>query len=162
MKFLVSLFSAVAAVLVAAGSTFATPLVLNGHESDPNFVVYYPSGFHGIVGESDIPHEGEDLVMRAGQSGNFQQWFCGISGDESGIENHGQQLNGINGEDGDDEVNFECEHSVWIQLNPNQPCNGENAVLVPNAYPTWGDYLTPGADYCVTTNDFNVHTIPGL
>lgn len=138
MKLIITLIAAVVGLTNAASIAFATPLVLNGKESNPNFVVYYPDGPHGIVGEDEL-HEGEDLVMRGGGSGNFQQWFFGTSASE-----------GLHG-----------EHSLWMEKDPNKDCP-DDFILVPQAYPAWGDYLQPGADYCVKTNDFNANNVPGL
>ena len=40
------------------------------------------NSIHGIVGENE-EHRGEDLVMRAGKGGVFQQWFYGWSDSEN-------------------------------------------------------------------------------
>jgi hypothetical protein len=103
----------------------------NAADKNPNVVAYYPTGPHGIVGIPGTNHEGADLVMKAGKSGNFQQWFYGtnpLTGETYGV------------------------HSIW-NVTKNGKCPA-NATLVENAYPGWGDYLQPGADYCVIENIF--------
>ena len=137
MKIILTLVVAALAMTAQAGNAIATERLLDGRATNPNFVVYYPDGLHGIVGEFE-DHEGEDLVMRAGQSGNFQQWFYGVSPSE-----------GLHG-----------EHSIW-QEKHGEGCPND-FILVPDAFPEWGDYLTPNTDYCVKTNDFQSSNIPGL
>ncbi len=112
-------------MLAPLGSVAAAP-----PESNPNVVAYYEEGDHGIVGEN-TRHWGEDVVMATGQNGNFQQWFYGDSEGEEGV--HG-------------------EHSVW-KVSEDGTC-ADNWDHVHEPYPEWGDYLTPGVDYCVKTNDF--------
>ena len=120
------------ATLLPAKPVSAAPF--NAADNNPQVVAYYPTGPHGIVSIPGANHEGEDLVMRAGKSGNFQQWFYGtfpLTGETYGV------------------------HSVW-----NETKNGKcpaNATLVENAYPGWGDYLEPGADYCVIENIFKAN-----
>lgn len=114
---------------MSAGAVFAAPF--NAHDKNPQVVAYYETGSHGIVGENDY-HQGIDLVMRDGSNGGFQQWFYGNS--------TGDGLHG--------------DHSVWRVLKNGETCsNGWDLVKNPN--PAWGDYLTPGVDYCVHTNDFH-------
>lgn len=138
MKAITTILGLLSLLISSAGIAYAVPQMLNGKESDPNFVVYYPDGPHGIVGESGIDHEGEDLVMRAGKSGNFEQWFFGTSPEE-----------GLHG-----------EHSIW-QVKRHGECP-DDFVLVPNAFPEWGDYLEPDTGYCVKTNDFNANDVKSL
>ena len=117
---------------LAASAIFVAPAMaapLNSNSS--NIVANYSSGDHGIVGESST-HTGADVVMKAGNSGNFQQWFSGTSAENGGIT--------------------EGDHSVWKNVGSATSCNG-GGVLVTNAYPAWGSYLQPGANYCVKTND---------
>jgi len=132
-KFLV-FFVGLATLLTFASITNAADLRFkNKAEHNPNVVAYYETGPHGIVGESGVYHEGEDIVMRAGKSGNFQQWFYGESDETQGKEG---------------------DHSVWLVKKDGKDCP-DHFVLVENASENWGDYLKPGADYCVKTNDFH-------
>jgi hypothetical protein len=126
MKILASVF-AIALAFAVVGAAQAAPT--GAAWSNPNVVAFYTSGPHGIPGEP-FYHEGMDLVMRMGNTGNFQQWFYGDSEEPVGV--HG-------------------DHSVW-KVMKNGECNG---VVMHNPYPAWGDYLTPDVDYCVTTNDYH-------
>jgi hypothetical protein len=101
-------------------------------ENNPQIVANYDSGPHGIPGESEH-HVGADVVLQAGKSGNFIQWFVGHSDSEG---HHG-------------------EHSVWKVKKDNQDCK-DNWLLYPQPNPDWGDYLVENADYCVMTNDYLV------
>lgn len=117
---------------LAVTSAFAAPTNNNKADNNPQVVAYYTSGTHGIVGEN-ATHTGTDLVMQAGQSGNFQQWFTGNSTQSS------------NPTEGD--------HSVWLWVGQATSCDsGWNLVV--NANASWGSYLQPG-NYCVHTNDFH-------
>lgn len=128
---------------VAAALFFAVPRVSAISTDDffkgiqDNFcgkvVAYYESGVHGIVGESGITHEGKDIVVEVsnGCKNEFIQWFWGKS----------------------DEGKIEGEKSVWRLTDDCKCYDGE--ILVKNAYPSWGTYLKPGANYCVKTTDFN-------
>jgi len=41
--------------------------------------------------------------------------------------------------------------------------DSDDFVLIPDARENgWGDYLTPGADYCAKSNDLAVENIPGF
>jgi len=117
-------------VAFVAGPTLAAPFKA---DNNPLIVANYPTGDHGIVGEP-VLHNGADVVMRAGNSGNFQQWFYGTAAEEG--------------------VVTEGDHSVWL-ISKDGTCPS-NFVLVPSANPDWGDYLVAGADYCVHTNDYHV------
>lgn len=139
MKLIVSLFILAVALTAASSKAIATDRLLDGRETNPNFVVYYPTGLHGIVGESGITHEGEDLVMRAGKSGNFLQWFFGTSQEGEGLEG---------------------DFSRWLVKEGNK-CP-DDFILVPDAFPEWGTYLQPNTDYCVKTTDFQSNNIPEL
>jgi hypothetical protein len=110
--------------VVGTASAIAFP-----NEDNPNLVAYYTTGPHGIPGVAEH-HEGMDAVLRLGSNGNFQQWFFGTSESE-GLHGH---------------------HTVWKIEGPNGCANGW--LLVPTPYPEWGDYLTPGVNYCVKTNDY--------
>ena len=100
-------------------------------ENNPQIVANYPTGSHGIVGE-DAYHEGADVVMTTGKSGNLQQWFYGTS----------EEVDGTHG-----------DHSVWRNVGSDTSCP-EGWDFIANPYPAWGDYLTPGNNYCVHTNDY--------
>lgn len=111
---------------------FAAPNDPNKAANNPQVVAYYPTGDHGIVGEPYL-HQGVDLVMLAGKSGNLQQWFTGTSAEPGDI--------------------VEGDHSIWRNIGSStQVPNGW--VLMVDPYPEWGDYLVPGANYAVKTNDF--------
>jgi hypothetical protein len=125
MKKILSITLSIAMMGVSATTIMAAPFNAN----NPNIVANYPTGPHGIVGEPEY-HEGADVVMLAGQSGIVQQWFVGNS-----------SVDGFHG-----------DHSVWKPTSDTTCQSG--SVLVLNAYPDWGDYLIPGSNYCVTTNDF--------
>lgn len=127
MKKILLTIAIVAAVLLTGAITAdAAPWVPAENETNPQIVAYYPEGPHSIVG-LDGQFEGRDLVMLRGNSGQIQQWFEGI----------------IDGK-------YAAIHSVW-NLSKNGSCPGD-WIAVPNAYPQWGDYLVPGATYCVKNN----------
>jgi hypothetical protein len=124
------ILAAMAGLLVfGAQATLAAPF---NATNNPNIVANYDSGTHGIISESET-HTGMDVVMRAGNSGNFQQWFLGTSS-----------------EDG-----FHGDHSLW-QLAKDNITHSSAWILVQNAFPSWGDYLMPEANYWVHTNDFHM------
>ncbi len=105
---------------------FAAPNNANKAENNPNVVAYYEVGIHAIPTDPITYLEGTDLVMMRGNSGQIEAWYTGADG-------HGY-------------------HSVWnLAKGGNYP---PGSVLITNAYPTWGDYLTPGADYYVLVNAF--------
>ncbi|KKR33151.1 MAG: hypothetical protein UT63_C0023G0014 [Candidatus Gottesmanbacteria bacterium GW2011_GWC2_39_8] len=125
--------AAVSMTLLMPVVTLAAPTNENKAENNPQVVAYYTEGEHGVPPESDT-HTGTDLVMQAGESGNFQQWFLGLN-EETG-KNEGA-------------------HSLWKNVGTDTTCpNGW--TLVPDANPEWGDYLEPGANFCVHTNHFQV------
>jgi hypothetical protein len=131
MKVLAILLIGVIASLSVSAAAEAAPF--KTYDKNPNVVAYYPTGPHGIPDEPGIHHEGKDLVMRAGKSGNFQQWFYGWSEENGGI--------------------LEGNHTVWrIVKNDKTPGNW---TRISDPHPEWGDYLTPGVDYLAKTNDFN-------
>jgi hypothetical protein len=117
--------------IVAMALAFMTPLGAyaapnNSEKADnnPHVVAYYPTGLHAIPTDPITYLTGTNLVTERGNSGQIEAWYTGEDG-------HGY-------------------HSVWNVQKGGQ-CVG---TVIPNAYPTWGDYLTPGADYCVTVNSF--------
>jgi hypothetical protein len=121
----IALFSAFLFVATAA-TAFAAPTNKPKSENNPQVVAYYESGIHAIASDPVTYYEGKDLVMLRGSTGQIQQWY-------TGADNHGI-------------------HSVW-NISKDGTCT-EGWVLIEDAYPTWGDYLTPGADYCVHNNSF--------
>lgn len=124
--------------LVSLSFVFASPLraaPFKAEDKNPNVVAYYEDGPHGIPGNS-AHHEGEDIVMQAGKSGVFQQWFYGEGEDYEGKHGH---------------------HSVWKPAD-GCPANWfEMTVTGSGGGNFWGDYLDlePGT-YCIHTNDFKV------
>lgn len=138
MKTLVVLIVCAITLLTGANYALAIPTVLVSHKSDLDTVVYYGNygDHHGIAG-NPWAHMGEDLVKDKG-NGNFDQWFYGVTAE-----------NGFRGAKG--------IYSQW-RINNGQ-CNGE---LVRQAYPSWGQHLTPGVDYCVTHQLFAGDNIPNL
>ncbi len=69
--------SALALGILAMNSGMAFAAPYNAADNNPQVVAFYPTGTHGIPSEPCANHVGEDLVMRAGNSGNFQQWSYG-------------------------------------------------------------------------------------
>ncbi len=130
MKVILGFFLALILVLVSIKTVNAAPF--RAFDKNPNVVAYYPEGDHGIPGESFL-HQGEDLVMRNCRSCNFQQWFLGTSEEQGGIK--------------------EGEHTVWRSVGQATTCP-KGWILMISPYPAWGDYLQPGANYCVHNNDF--------
>lgn len=131
-KIVTAISASVIMIGAFASSAFAAPF---NATNNPQIVANYSSGDHGVVGEF-VTHNGADVVMRAGNSGNFQQWFYGTSDENGG--------------------NTEGDHSIWRNVGDSTDCHAKE-VLVENASASWGDYLQPGANYCVKTNDFHVH-----
>lgn len=117
----------VVSLISASGATaFAAPNNAQKAENNPNVVAYYPTGIHAIPTDPIQYVEGTDLVMKRGNSGQIEAWYTGSDG-------HGF-------------------HSVWNN-SKNGSCS-DKEVLITDAYPSWGDYLTPGGDYCVKVNPF--------
>lgn len=110
----------------------AAPWKPADNDTHPNIAQEYPhyGGTHGIPGESET-HTGDDLVMKAGNSGVYQQWFYGESDTEG---THG-------------------EHSVWNPAGPNGCPDGWTFIADPHNK-NWGGHFEAGVDYCVKTNDF--------
>jgi hypothetical protein len=115
------------ALLMGSGTALAAPFKA---QNNPQIVANYPDGLHGIPGETE-DHEGADVVMRAGNSGNFQQWFYGTSASES--------LHG--------------DHSVW-KLSKDGTCPNGWLKMANTADNFWGNYLVTDGIYCIHTNDF--------
>ena|SRR5258708_6259508 len=133
-KILLTSAAALGLFVMSAGAIFAAPY--NPNFVNPQVVAFYTSGPHGIPSETCSNHYGFDLVMRDGNSGNFQEWSYGSTPcDENGV------LHG--------------DHDLW-QISKDGTCP-DKATTIPNAYPGWGSYLTPGATYCVLNNDFHVN-----
>lgn len=135
MNKIIGVTTAVLIFFVSSGLSLAAPWTPAGNQITPNdkFVAYYPDGRKAIAGLGD-QYYGRDLVMRRGNSGDFQQWFEG---------------NDPNG-------NFVAIHSVWNLLKKGDSCPNDWIKIV-NANPAgpdygWGDYLVEGADYCVHNN----------
>lgn len=91
----------------------------------PNVVACYESGTHGVVGQSET-HTGADYVKKLGND-NLFQFFCGTSESEG----------------------LHREVSLW-KLARDKKCPS-SWILLEDPHPEWGDYLKPGADYCVKT-----------
>ena len=113
-------------VSLALTTVSAAPNNANKAANNPQVVAYYPIGLHAIPTNPIYYLVGTDLVTTRGNSGQIEAWYTG--GDGHGF------------------------HSVW-DISKNGKCNGDK-VLIANAYPSWGDYLVPGADYCVNVNAF--------
>lgn len=124
-KISIALFTILFA-FAAVSVAFAAPTNEQKAASDPQTVAYYPTGIHAIPSDPVTYVTGTDLVTMRGDSGQIQAWYTQADG------------HGI--------------HSVW-NISKNGTCP-TNWVLIAQAYPTWGDYLTPGADYCVQNNAF--------
>lgn len=110
---------------------FAAPF--HAAENNPNVVAYYDlyTDTHGIAGITGT-FTGTDLVMKNGNSGNFQQWFYGKFPDGT--------TGGI--------------HTIW-NVSKDGTCP-DKWILIKQANPSWGDYLLKNRDYCVNNNYFNV------
>ena len=126
MKHILFVLAVLGVMAFSASSVLAAPF--NAADRNSQVVAFYQTGDHGIVGEFYL-HQGTDLVMRRGNSGNFQQWFYG----DSAIGLHG-------------------DHSIW-NISKDGTCSSDR-ILVKDAWLYWGDYLVHGADYCVHTNEF--------
>lgn len=121
-------------LIMTAGSAQAAPF--NAVGKNPNIVEYHPEGSHAIIGLRGSPGlfhaEGKDLVMAAGASGNFQQWY------ENGIG----------------------YHSVWLHVGDGTSCPNSFVLIVDArndandpTRDTWGYHLELG-NYCVSTNAY--------
>lgn len=145
MKYLASITLALFTLLTVSSAVLADPsneekaggYLFNKYGGNKNVVAYYPDGTHTILGQQDIIHTGEDLVMRAGKSNNFQQWFVGTS-DEEGLHGHHTVWRVKKTEN--------CPKKWTYVANPNNPPDGD----------TWGYYFPEDTDYCVKTNIFKV------
>lgn len=125
-KYLLSLVLTVSVLLSAASISWAAPNNPNKAEHNPNVTAYYPVGLHAIPTNPITYFVGTNLVSARGNSGQIQAWYTDSS-------NHGY-------------------HSVW-NITKNSTCKGDS-VYIENAYPAWGEYLVPDADYCVKVNAF--------
>jgi hypothetical protein len=122
-----------AGLLLVGSSATAYAAPFNAVDKNPNIVAAYDDGLHAIIGLKDSPGlfhvEGKDVVMAAGKSGNFQQWY------ENGIG----------------------YHSVWLHVGDSMECPNSFVLVVEAKNPpggdTWGDYLEDG-NYCVKTNAY--------
>lgn len=112
--------------LATATNVMAAPNNPQKAEHNPNVVAYYPIGLHAIPTDPIQYVIGTNIVTMRGNSGQIQAWYTGEDG-------HGF-------------------HSVW-NVAKKASCPGDK-VLIENAYPVWGDYLTPDTDYCVKVNEF--------
>jgi hypothetical protein len=124
-KIIASITLAIA--LLASGQTaLAAPNNAQKAANNPNVVAYYPLGLHAIPTDPIQYVIGTNMVTQRGNSGQIQAWYTKEDG-------HGF-------------------HSVWN--NSKDGTCPDNSVLIVDAYPSWGDYLTPGQDYCVKVNAF--------
>lgn len=130
----VKLFSAIltVAVLLITGAsvTSAAPWIPADNQVTPNdrFVAYYDWGTDHTIPGIGNHYIGRDLVMQRDSTGQFHQWF------------EGENPDGV----------YVAIHSVW-NLSKDGTCPVD-WITIPNAYPGWGDYMTPGATYCVHNN----------
>lgn len=115
-----------ALVLALPVVALAAPDNTNKADNNPQVVAYYPTGIHAIPTDPITYVTGTDLVTMRGNSGQIEAWY-------TGSDNHGI-------------------HSVW-NISKDGTCP-MNWVLIKQAYPSWGTYLTPGADYCANNNAF--------
>lgn len=125
VKALIGVLS-IAFVFVAGQTALAAPNNANKAAHNPNTVAYYEEGLHAIPTDPITYVTGTNIVTERGNNGQIQAWYTGDDG-------HGY-------------------HSVW-NVAKKGTCNG-NWVLIEDAYPEWGDYLTPDTDYCVKVNAF--------
>lgn len=137
MKYIIGLIISTFAVLSLGTFVYAAPY--NAEANNPQVVAFYATGTHGIPSEPGCNHIGMDIVMQAGNSGNFQEWSYGTQPCTN------DPLHG--------------DHDLW-KLSTDGTCPA-NATIIhqPNIgdpnYPGWGTYLVPGATYCVLNNDFH-------
>lgn len=131
MKYILTALVVLVSLVFVTSSAYAAPV--NAGDKNPQVVALYLNGPHSIVGEPDL-HYGMDIVMRDGNSNNFQQWFFGTS------QEFGGKLHG--------------DHSVWKYVGTGTTCPAK-WTWIEHASVGWGDYLTPG-NYCVMTNDYQV------
>lgn len=113
-------------VLSVASTVQAAPNNENKADHNPNTVAYYEQGLHAIPTDPITYVTGTNIVTERGKSGQIQAWY-------TGEDKHGY-------------------HSVW-NVSKDGKCPSK-WVLIEDAYPEWGDYLTPDTDYCVKVNAF--------
>lgn len=137
MKKIITLIAVVLTMLAFSNAVTVEAAPFKANDKNPNVVSYYPGpdDVHAIPLDPVIHLTGIDLVMRNGNSENFNQWYYS--------EEHGGY------------------HSVWKIRKPNQEVM-EGWVLIENANPIgddvgWGDHLVEGADYFVKTNQFKIN-----
>lgn len=92
----------------------------------PHVVACYESGDHGIPGQAE-KHEGTDFVKSFLSGKILFQSFCGFSESEG----------------------LHREISLWKMAKDNKCPSGW--LIYSDPYPEWGDYLIPGANYCIKT-----------
>ena len=109
-----------------ASAALAAPTSSQKADNNTQVVAYYSTGVHAIPTSPVTYVTGTDLVTMRGDTGEIQAWYTSTDG-------HGV-------------------HSIW-NLSKDGTCPS-NWVLIAQAYPVWGDYLAPGADYCVHNNSF--------
>jgi hypothetical protein len=126
LKKLIAGLITLAAVFAVTKTAMAAPNNANKAENNPNQVAYYELGLHAIPTDPVTYVTGTNIVTKRGNSGQIQAWYTAEDG-------HGY-------------------HSVWNN-SKNGVCHADE-VLIVDAYPSWGDYLTPGEDYCVKVNSF--------
>ena len=91
----------------------------------PNTAACYESGTHGIPGEAE-EHVGADWVKIFLDGKILYQFFCGTSPSEG----------------------LHRTISIWKAAKDSCPSGW---LRFEEPYPEWGDYLIPGADYCIKT-----------
>lgn len=127
-KLITSLFAFLVALSVVSVVS-AAPNNENKAANNPNVVAFYnneETDLHAIPTDPITYLYGTNLVLKRGNSDNIEAWYTGSDG--TGY------------------------HSVWNVSKKGNCSEGWN--LIEDAYPSWGDYLTPGADYCVKVNAF--------
>jgi hypothetical protein len=130
----VGYFLAAALILaLGAGGVSASPANPNKGNNNPNVVSYYENETHTVIqsdGSIEYDQPGDDLVMKAGKSKNFQQWYVGPDGEKVHTvwKNVGDAT--------------ECANGWMLIINPYQPPTGD----------TWGFHFPDGDNYCVKSN----------
>lgn len=119
---------ACALALLSATSVSAAPNNENKAANNPNVVAFYnaPTDIHAIPTDPVTYVVGTNMVTTRGNNGQIQAWYTGADG------------HGI--------------HSIWNVAKKGSCPSGW--VLIEDAYPEWGDYLTPDTDYCAKVNSF--------
>jgi hypothetical protein len=129
MKKLMVQILAGALFLTLSTAAYASPTNDNKADNNPQVVAFYTDHDNTLPTDPITYHAiGTDLVMMRGDTGEIQQWYTFADNPNHGL------------------------HSVW-NISKDGTCS-PGWVLISQAYPLWGDYLTPGADYCVHNNAF--------